>query len=230
MLTGMEFEGGANRRESRLTYEQVKAFRVAAHEMGRHSMALGLTLQFDLGMRQRDVIGEWLIDDGKAVDGIVDKGRRWHDGLAFENISGTVIRKRTSKTGKVVEHDLSLLPDTLAELERIPADRRTGPIVLNEETGFPYTKPNYGKWFRIIARKAGIPDEVWNMDARAGAVTEALDAGAQPLDVMNAAGHTQLSTTQGYDRAMLKKTARVAQIRVASRKKQGDDGNSLEPG
>lgn len=59
------------------------------------------------------------------------------------------------------------------------------------------------------------------MDARAGAVTEALDAGALSLDVMNAAGHTQLSTPQGYDRTTLKKTARVAQLRVASRKNEG---------
>lgn len=35
---------------------------------------------------------------------------------------------------------------------------------------------------------------------------------------MNAAGHTQLSTTQGYDRSMVQKTARVAKLRVASRK------------
>ncbi|MFG1377847.1 hypothetical protein [Xanthobacter autotrophicus] len=51
--------------------------------------------------------------------------------------------------------------------------------------------------------------------------TEALDAGAVPHDVMNAAGHTQLSTTQGYDRGMLQKTARVAQLRIASRKNEG---------
>ena len=228
VLARMEFEAGRSRRESRLTHDQVSVFRAAAHQMGRHSMALGLTLQFDLGMRQRDVIGEWLIDDGKAANGIVHKGRRWSDGLTFENISGTVIRKRTSKTGKVVEHDLSDLPDTLAELDLIPADQRTGPIVLNEETGLPYTKLNYIKWFRIIARKVGIPDEVWNMDARAGAVTEALDAGAQPNDVMNAAGHTQLSTTQGYDRTSLQKASRVAKLRVASRRKPNSSGQ-LDP-
>ncbi|MCG5236629.1 site-specific integrase [Xanthobacter oligotrophicus] len=130
------------------------------------------------------------------------------------------MRKKTSKTGKVVEHDLAQLPDTRAELERIPAGRRIGPLVINEETGLPYKRRVYTKWYRILARKAGIPDEVWNMDARASAVTEALDAGAQPNDVMNAAGHTQLSTTQGYDRGMLKKTARVAQLRVASRKNE----------
>lgn len=218
-LSAMEFKG-VQRRESRMTHAQVCAFRKAAHEEGRPSMALGITLQFDLGMRQRDVIGEWLPDTSQGAEGIVDHDLRWSDGLAFSHISGTVLRKKTSKTGKVVEHDLAQLPDTLAELERIPAGRRIGPLVVNEETGLPYKRRVYTKWYRILARKAGIPDEVWNMDARAGAVTEALDAGAQPNDVMNAAGHTQLSTTQGYDRGMLKKTARVAQLRVASRKNE----------
>lgn len=223
-LSAMEFQG-ARRRETRITHTQVTAFRAVAHEMGRPSMALGITLQFDLGMRQRDVIGEWLTDAMPGADGVTDHGLRWSDGLAFSHISGTVLRKRTSKTGKVVEHDLAQLPDTLAELERIPPARRIGPLVLNEETGLPYKRRIYAKWFRVIARAAGIPDNVWSMDARAGAVTEALDAGAQPLDVMNAAGHTQLSTTQGYDRSMVKKTARVAQLRVASRDKiKASDG------
>lgn len=221
LLSKMEFQG-VRRRETRITYEQVCVFRKAAHEAGRPSMALGITLQFDLGMRQRDVIGEWLPDTSPGAEGIVDHGLRWNDGLTFSHIAGTVLRKRTSKTGKVVEHDLAQLPDTLAELERIPPLRRIGPLVLNEETGLPYKRRVYAKWFRIIARAAGIPDEVWSMDARAGAVTEALDAGAQPMDVMNAAGHTQLSTTQGYDRTTLKKTARVAQLRVASRKPRID--------
>ncbi|NMN58020.1 hypothetical protein FHT36_001922 [Xanthobacter sp. SG618] len=223
IMAEARFKQPARRRE-RLDASHVTAFIASAIESGRLSLALGTAIQFETTLRQRDVIGEWLIDDGTAANGVVHKGRRWSDGLTFENISGTVIRKRTSKTGKVVEHDLSDLPDTLAELDLIPVDRRTGPIVLNEETGLPYTKLNYIKWFRIIARKVGLPDEVWNMDARAGAVTEALDAGAQPNDVMNAAGHTQLSTTQGYDRTSLQKASRVAKLRVASRRKSNSSG------
>ncbi|MFG1357366.1 hypothetical protein [Xanthobacter pseudotagetidis] len=223
-LSAMEFKG-VQRRESRMTYAQVRAFREHAHSLGRPSMALGITLQFDLGMRQRDVIGEWLPDATPGDSGIVAEGMRWADGLTFSHITGTVLRKRTSKTGKVVEHDLAQLPDTLAEMEHIPALKRIGPLVVNEETGLPYKRRVYVKWFRTIARAAGIPDEVWSMDARAGAVTEALDARAMPLDVMNAAGHTQLSTTQGYDRSMVQKTARVAKLRVASRKNEAENAD-----
>lgn len=52
-LSAMEFQG-VRRRESAMSYDQVRAFRDKAREMGRPSMALGVTLQFDLGMRQRD--------------------------------------------------------------------------------------------------------------------------------------------------------------------------------
>jgi hypothetical protein len=58
-------------RETELTYPQLVAFRQAAIAAGRPSMALGVTLQFELGMRQKDVIGEWV--DAPGVDGIHDK-------------------------------------------------------------------------------------------------------------------------------------------------------------
>jgi hypothetical protein len=37
---------------------------------------------------------------------------------------------------------------------------------------------SYRKWFRQIARAAGILDDVWSMDSRAGGATEAEQAGA----------------------------------------------------
>jgi len=37
------------------------------------------------------------------------------------------------------------------------------------------------RWFRQIARAACIPDEVWNMDSRAGGATEADEAGKETL-------------------------------------------------
>lgn len=73
--------------------------------------------------------------------------------------------------------------------------------------------------FRKIARKAGWPDDAWNMDSRAGAVSEAFEAGAQAGDVMKAASHPQLSTTMRYNRGKIVQASRVAQLRVARRLK-----------
>lgn len=73
-------------------------------------------------------------------------------------------------------------------------------MVVDERTGKPWIKSHFPRTFRKIARAAGWPDDVWNMDSRAGAASEAFEAGAEPADVMKAATHTQLSTTMGYNR------------------------------
>jgi hypothetical protein len=68
-----------------------------------------------------------------------------------------------------------------------------------------------------VARAAGIPDAVWNMDARAGAITEAEDAGADLDDARAAAAHTQASTTARYSRGAVGKSRKVATLRIAHR-------------
>jgi hypothetical protein len=67
-MTATKFKGAPARKE-RLTYAQVVAFREAAHRLNRPSAALWLTLQYELGLRRRDVIGEW-VDDEIGTDGI----------------------------------------------------------------------------------------------------------------------------------------------------------------
>ena len=61
----------------------------------------------------------------------------------------------------------------------MPTSARVGPVIIDETAGRPYAKHAYAREWRTIARMAGIPDGVWNMDARAGAITEAEDAGAE---------------------------------------------------
>jgi hypothetical protein len=202
-------------RTTRMTYEQVVAFRVAALSMGRASMGLGITLQFECSLRQRDVIGEWVRDGSR-------KGR-WQNGLAWSHIGDDgVLRKKTSKTGAPAEHRIADHPDLAAELDRVPHDRRVGPLVVDEARGAPYTAEAYRAWFRRIARKAGIPDTVWSMDARAGAITEAWESGAEPAAVMAMATHTQLSTSRRYNRSNVEQISRAARLRIKSRKDHGN--------
>ena len=49
-----------------------------------------------------------------------------------------------------------------------------------------------------VAGAAGVPDTIWNMDARAGAVTAAYVKGAQPTDAMDLGTHTQLATNRRF--------------------------------
>jgi len=104
----------------------------------------------------------------------------------------------------------------------VPLDRRIGPLVINEQFGVPYTAEQYRKSFRQIARAAGISDDVWNMDARAGAITEAWESGAEPASVMAMATHTQLSTSRRYNRSNVEQISRAARLRLERRK---DDPN-----
>lgn len=225
-MSATKFKGAPARTE-RLTYQQVVAFREVAHRFNRPSAALWLTLQYELGLRRRDVIGEW-IDDEAGTDGIRRRKRVWRDGLTWGHIdTNGILRKLVSKTAKTSAreaiHRIDDYPDLVAELERIPADRRVGPIVINERTGLPYTPEQCRYNFRLIARAAGISDRIWNMDARAGAVTEAYEAGATTEGAMAMAAHTQVSTSRRYNRDTLEQSSRVAHLRVQSRGKKNAD-------
>lgn len=189
------------RRSSAMSAEHVGAFIKAAHEAGFPSMARAVALQFSCALRQKDVIGEW-------VDGQWQSGLRWGEHIT----SDWTLRKPTSKSNftEIAEYSLPLLPLAMAELSIVPETSRIGPVIIDEVARRPYLARRFAHRFRTIARAAGIPDTVWNMDSRAGAVTEALDSGAQLGDVMDLAAHKNIGMTKRYDRGRLEKTSRVA--------------------
>jgi len=204
-------------RESVLTDEHVAAVRAKAHELGWHSIALATALQFSLTMRQKDVIGEW--EPVSSVEGgIRHKDTIWVSGLLWSDIDeDMVLRKKHVKTGFKVQHDLKLHPVVLEEIEAVPNEKRIGPIIIAETTGEPYKHRNFTQRWRNIANKAGVPKTVWNMDARAGGITEAYDLGAAETDVMKSAGHMNRQTSARYNRGTIEQTSRVAKIRQAKR-------------
>jgi hypothetical protein len=190
--------------------------------MGRASIALAVTLQFDLGLRQKDVIGEWIKASDGSQEGIMDGLWRWQWGLTWDQIDQDwILSKPTSKSNgnEVAEHDLKLYPDVIAELARVPQERRIGPVIIDEGSGKPSRANHFSPTFRKIANQAGWPKGVWNLDSRAGSVSEAFEAGADPADVMKHATHRQLGTTMVYNRGAVVQSARVAELRVARRKK-----------
>lgn len=209
-------------RKSVMTAEHVDAVRKTAHAEGWPSIALATVLQFELAMRQKDVIGEWEPQqDGKG--GIVHRDTRWTNGLLWSHIGDDmVLRKVHTKTGFEVEHDLKLHPMVLEEIARVPAEKRVGPMIIAETTGEPYKHRKFTERWRKIANKAKIPTSVWNMDARAGAITEAYDLGAAETDVMKSAGHKNRQTSARYNRGTIEQTSRVAKLRLS--KRNGNDG------
>jgi hypothetical protein len=227
ILDKMRFQGPERRRVT-LDLEHVKAFIPKAVEMGRLSLALGTAIQFETMMRQKDVIGEWEpLGDSNPSHGIVLGRARWVKGLTWADIpESMVIRKVTTKTGAIVVADLKLCPLVLDVLQLIPVEKRIGPLIIDENAGRPYAEDAYTREWRKVARAASIPDRIRNMDARAGAITEADDAQAPLDDIRSSAGHSQASTTVRYVRGSAGKSKHVAELRLLHRaRKQDENGN-----
>ena len=219
MLREMRFKN-AKPRKTVLTFEHASAVIAEANKQGRGSIALAQALQFELTLRQYDVIGQWEpIPKGTEQSGIVYNGKVWRKGLTWNQIDENMILTiTTNKNAVLVEFDLKDYPLLMAEIERVPVGRRLGPMVINENTGRPYSMDYYPRVWRKIARVAGVPDHVWNRDSRAGGITEATDAASQDIEhVRIMAQHSDSKTTQRYSRSSKHKTSNVARLRMDHR-------------
>jgi hypothetical protein len=227
ILQEMRFEGPARRRVT-LDLQHVMAFIPKAIETGRISLALGTAMQFETMMRQKDVIGEWEpLGDSDPNHGIVLGRARWVNGLTWADLPESMeIRKVTTKTGAIVVVDLKLCPLVLDVIRLIPPDKRIGPLIIDENAGRPYAEDGYAREWRKVARAAGIPDYIKNMDARAGAITAADDALASLDDIRSSAGHSQASTTVRYVRGSSGKSKHVAELRLLHRARKQDENRN----
>jgi hypothetical protein len=223
----------AKPRSERLTAEMAIAVRKRAWERGQPSIALAQAFQFDCILRQKDVIGEWVPGSEPGLSDIVRSWRgqpmKWLRGIRWEEIGpDMVLRHVTSKRNKLVEIPLRDAPMVMEELAcfegRLPDH---GPIILDElerkgeEPCWPWMAHNFRRVWREIADEAGVPKSIRNMDSRAGAISEATDAGADLEHIRQAATHSDISMTQRYSRGAADKTANVMRIRAEHRNKKG---------
>jgi hypothetical protein len=231
-LKGAKFEkGGA--REEEMTYGHASAFIRTALDLAKRgvipperglSMAIGVAAQFELALRQKDIIGEWIPKSAnprfpKGASLLNNRSEIWGGFFTFEQIAGWRWRMKTSKSKyrSAADFDLTRYPLLIDLLEQVPLHARIGAVVKGKH-GLPMRESSYRKWFREIARAAGIPDAVWSMDSRAGGLTEAVEAGADLDDVRAAGTHTDKATTLRYiRRGESRKIAKVADARAKSR-------------
>jgi len=114
----MHFSPGKPRDEQRLTGDQAMAIIHKAHEMGRHSIALAQAFQFDCGLSQRDVIGEWVPTGEAGVSEITHGNQKWLRGLRWSEIDkDLVLRHIGSRDENLMEIPLSKAPMVMAEFE-----------------------------------------------------------------------------------------------------------------
>lgn len=221
VLHGMKFSQSKPRTEV-LTADQVIAIRQEAHRRGRPSIALAQALQFELILRQKDVIGEWVPISEPGMSTVTAGNSKWLRGLRWEEIDANLIlRHTTSKRLKDIEVKLRNAPMVMEELAKLGEMPTSGPIIVSEHTSIPYTAAAFRMAWRVIANDLGISKSIRNMDSRAGAITEALLAGAPPDSVRKSATHATLPMTMRYSRGDAEASSEVAQIRSASRNKTG---------
>lgn len=198
ILSLIAFEAPAPRK-IKMEFAHASAIVAKALAMGRPSIALTQALQWDTALRRIDLIGEW-VPAGDAEGGIVRGKTRWQ-GPAVSVISADHILtiEATSKTGSASSHDLKHCPLTMSVLEAINLPK-IGPLIVSETTGRPYRENYYAQDWREIARAADVPDTVWSMDSRAGAISEAEAATGSVDSARKLATHTNAKTTLRYIR------------------------------
>jgi hypothetical protein len=221
LLSGMRFPMLPARKEV-LTADMAIAVRAAAHKAAHPEIALAQAVQFECTLRQKDVIGEWVPMDEPGMSEVTDDRYqvKWLRGIRWSEIDDNLIlRHVTSKRQKEIEVDLKLAPMVMEELALLGERPKSGPLIVNGDTGLPYRTFLFRRHWRKIADAAGIPKAIKNMDTRAGAITEATDSGASIEDVRHAATHSNVAMTQRYSRNAAGKTATVMELRAQTRNK-----------
>lgn len=202
------------------TAGQIVAARKAAHADGAPLRALCYALQYETALRQGSIIGEWIALDDPRPSSIIHKGRKWI-GLTWAHIDQhSILRlvhgKTENTTGARGVYDLSVCPMVMEEIERIPAEQRTGPLIVSS-TGYPYSERGFLDAWRKDFKAAGIPAEVWNRDLRAGSNTEASAGGASVEDRAKVAGHSKQMNARVYDRDTVEAHRRVMEAKKRAR-------------
>ncbi|WP_081740476.1 tyrosine-type recombinase/integrase [Afipia sp. P52-10] len=214
-LHNVRFErGGA--REEEMTAAQAVAFVRKALDLGERDMAIGVAAQFELMLRQKDVIGEWRVAKPGTHDALYFGDEMWVGRFRWDQVPGWVFRIKTSKTRAPAEFRLVDYPILFQLLDAVPMHERSGSICKGEH-GLPFRERTYRKRFRRIARAAGIPDSVWSMDSRAGGATEAYEAGADLSAIRDHLTHSNEQMTMRYIRRKGRRIATVAAARAKGR-------------
>lgn len=217
------------RRESIVTADQVVALRAAAHADNRPACALVYAMVFETTLRLWDVIGQWWPMDAPLISDVVmsphtsmREAKKWF-GLRWEDVGPDLVlrympSKTSAKTGLSVTFPLARAPMVMEELAHWPVEKRTGPMIIADGTGMPYSSNYFGEFWRKDREAVGLPANIWARDLRASGITEGRASGASTDDAAKVAGHASTKTTAAvYDRATLEASERFADARTKKR-------------
>jgi hypothetical protein len=225
ILAELEFPR-SRRRAFAPTAAQIESARKAAHEAGAPSRALVYALQYETGLRQWDVIGQWLPLSDRRPSTLIDRGEKWI-GTTWAHVDDSMILRVTptkteDTTAAAVMYDLTACPMVMEELNLVVGlnDTKSGPLIVDERSGLPYRYTDFLAGWRKDFKAAGLPPKMWNRDLRAGASTEASAAGVSREDRAKLAGHSEEIQAQVYDRDTVETHRRAMQARKGFRERK----------
>jgi hypothetical protein len=209
VLEKMEFPTTAPRTVAP-TRNQVLAIVAECLKRGLRSMGIATLAQFEFTERRISVIGRW---EGKGA------AQQWRPGWLWTGISDDwIIHYQQRKRGvNEREFDLKDTPMLLAMLQESPKDKRIGPVIVCARTGLPWREKHYTDTFREVARAAGVPDNVWSMDMRAGGATEADELQVSDRQLQDALGHKDPKTKDRYRRSKQRNAQNVVRLRQSAK-------------
>jgi hypothetical protein len=158
----------ANARTEQMTAAHAIAIRSKARELDWHSIALAQAIQFELKLRPIDVIGEWVPMSDPSPSDIVWGNEKWIRGLRWSDIDDkmvlrfSIVDRLKRKMNFTV--DLTGLPMVRQELDLMGEIPRAGPLIICEANGRPFSGNEFRRKWRIVASRAGVPDNVRNGD------------------------------------------------------------------
>ncbi len=162
-------------RKVAMTAEHARAVcKVAREHFGWPSIALAQALQFELLLGQKDVIGEWVPIDEPGKSDVVQENKKWLRGLRWSDIDKNLILRHTvGSGGRGIEVDLRTAPMVLEEFKTLVAEGDelvgllpcSGPVVICDTNGLPWSTHEFRRKWRLVAKEAGIPDNVTNRDS-----------------------------------------------------------------
>ena len=169
-------------RNQQMSSEQAKAIRVKAHTwFGWYSIALVQALQFELGLSQKAVIGEWVpiseTSSPSDVKRTTDRREEtWVSGLRWSDLDENfILRPTLGRRRQQIEFDLRtkrMIMEEFALYSQTPIAKLTrcslpvsGPMIINDINGWPYSTAEFRRKWRIVANRAGIPKNITNKDS-----------------------------------------------------------------
>lgn len=169
-----------------ITAEEAIAICREAHMIDWPSMALAQAFLFDAPFLVRDVIGEWMpaheSDQSEVATSkpIISENQKWIRGFRWEDINPDgILRHSAGRILKPIDFDLRknarmVMEEFIGRYGSIAGLPSEGAIIVNDDTGLPYSGNLFRQHWLRIARAANVPESVSNRHGYATKNTSAV--------------------------------------------------------